>query len=305
MNKPEEQDGLFQGGSEKTSALKKETPKIEQPKANEKPTTSTPPVAQEPVAKLPAVPSSWTQSLQIAQQRMKSQNIWDEKRIMKELGFARGLLEKNQQLRECQPESILNALLQCCRLGMTLNPALKLAALVAYGKECNFMPQYQGLIAVLKEIKAVSSMKSIIVYQDEVNAGCFSYNPAEDKMLHEPIYAKTEAEQKKREIYGVYSVAVLPDGTREIYFMPEWMILKRKAASKSANSSYSPWVLWTEEMYQKTVIRRHFNFLVQVQHVESERLSAVLEHEDKLADYEDKSGNTNVGGRFAEYTTVD
>lgn len=296
-------DDLFQGDAPKEQ---QEQPKQEVAKAVQPVQQTQPPKSQEPAKPtLSTVPQNWTQSLQIAQSRMKQQNIWDEKRIMRELGFARGALEKNQQLRECSAESILNALLQCCRLGMTLNPALKLAALVAYGKECNFMMQYQGLIATLKEVNAVKSMKAVIVYQDEVDAGCFSYNPAEDKMLHDPIYAKTETEQKTRAIYGVYSVAVLPDGTREIYFMPEWMVLKRKAVSKSASSSYSPWNQWNEEMFQKTVIRRHFNFLAKVQHSESDKLSDILEHEDKLADYEDKSGNTNVGGRFAEYTTVD
>ena len=308
MSKQNEQDGLFQGGDEKSSAPKKESVKAtEQPKSTEKttPAAVAQPAAKE-AAKTPAVPTHWTQSLMVAQERMKAQNLWDEKRIMKELGFARGLLEKSSQLRECQPESILQALLQCCRLGMTLNPALKLAALVAYGKDCQFMPQYQGLIALLKEIGAVSSMKAILVYEDEVTAGCFSYDPSADKITHDPIYAKTESEQKARAIYGVYSVAVLPDGTREILFMPEWQVLKRKAVSKAAGSSYSTWNQWTEEMYQKTVIRRHFNFLVQLQTSEDERISAVLEHEDKIADYEDKgnNGNSRLGGQFADYTTV-
>lgn len=274
-----EKDGLF--GGEKAP----QQPQQVTPKTQAQPTpANTAPEQVAPTAPPRQELRTWKDSLAVAQSHLTRQNAWDSRKIGREIGFATGIISKSTELQGCSPQTILQALLQCSRLDLTLNPVMKLTALIAYGKECKLEVQYQGLLGILKDVGAVKNMRAHLVYKDEVESGLFKYDPVENKLFHDPIFVGSEAEQNKREIYGVYSVAILPDGQKDILFMENWKVEKRRAVSKSAGSQYSPWQKWRDEMYQKTVIRRHFNFLITLSNKENERLSNLIEYLDSDTD---------------------
>lgn len=194
-----------------------------------------------------------------------------------EMGFAAQLIQQNDKLQSCSPDSIINAVINVARTGITLNPVMKLAHLVPRNGQCVLDFDYKGLVKILKDNKCLKDLRAVIVYDDEKFAE--SNNPTVAH-VHEIKYAETEEEQKKRKYKGVYCIAFLTDNTT-IYtqFTPYWEILKAENVSQSKNSSYSPWKNWREEMIKKTKIRKDFKTLVSGS--PSEKVSAAIEIEDK------------------------
>ncbi len=194
-----------------------------------------------------------------------------------ELGFASMLIEGNDKLRLCDQASIVNAVINVARTGITLNPILKLAHLVPRGGKCVLDFDYKGLIKILKDNNCIKDIQAIIVYGDE---NFQEANSPIEKPIHVKKYAKTEAEQKTREKLGVYCQVVLPDNT-VIYtpFTPGWEILKAKNVSPAAKSSYSPWQTWEEEMWKKTKLKKDFKTLISGS--PNEKVMAALEVEDQ------------------------
>jgi len=175
-----------------------------------------------------------------------------------ELGFAMQLFQNNAELQKCDPQSILNAVVNVARTSITLNPVMRLAYLVPRNKKCVLEFSYMGLVALLRDNGCIKSISAHIVYEDEQ----FEYDVAENKIYHKPTFAKTEAEHNKREIIGCYSRATLPNGENVFEFMPMWEIEKVKRNSLGSDSKYSAWQTWRDEMIKKSVIKRHFKMLI-------------------------------------------
>jgi recombination protein RecT len=175
-----------------------------------------------------------------------------------ELGFAMQLFQNSSELQKCDPQSILNAVVNVARTSITLNPVMRLAYLVPRNKKCVLEFSYMGLVALLRDNGCIKSISAHIVYEDEQ----FEYDVAENKIYHKPTFAKTEAEHNKREIIGCYSRATLPNGENVFEFMPMWEIEKVKRNSLGSDSKYSAWQTWRDEMIKKSVIKRHFKMLI-------------------------------------------
>lgn len=203
-----------------------------------------------------------------------------------ELGFASMLLEGNEKLRGCSKESIVNAVINVARCGITLNPVLKLAYLVPRANKCVLDFSYMGLVKVLKDNNCIKDIQAIIVYEDEKFE---ESNSPVIAPVHEKKYAKTEDEQKKRICKGVYSQVLLPDNT-VIYtpFMPYWEILKTEKVSPASSTNYSPWKTWREEMIKKSKIKRDFKTLISGN--PDAKLAATLELEEQNLEMNYKPG---------------
>lgn len=198
--------------------------------------------------------------------------------VKKEMGYALQLIRGNELLQKCTPESIKDAVLNVARTGITLNPILKLAYLVPRKGKCVLDFDYKGLIKVLKDQGAVKDIRGYIVYEDEEFIE--STNPIQGHH-HVISRAETEADQQKRKVKGVYSVAVLPDNTViTTELMPYWQVLKVEKTSQSASSTYSPWKNWRESMIIKTKIRSDFKFLMNDNIKNNEAIQKVIEIED-------------------------
>jgi recombination protein RecT len=193
------------------------------------------------------------------------------------MGFAAMLIEGNDKLRQCDPGSIMNAVINVARTGITLNPVLKLAHLVPRGGKCVLDFDYKGLVKVLKDNGCIKHIDAIIVYEDETFS---ESNSPVVAPIHQVKYAKTEEDQKKRIYSGVYSRVLLPDNT-VIYtsFMPYWEILKVEKVSPASSSQYSPWKTWRSEMVKKTKIKRDFKTLISGK--PNEKVLAALEVEEQ------------------------
>jgi recombination protein RecT len=200
-------------------------------------------------------PNVWMQSLTNAYTKFEAIN---PEKAKSELGFAMQLFQKSASLQKCDPQSILNAVVNVARTSITLNPVMRLAYLIPRKNQCTLEFSYMGLVAMLRDNGCIKSISAHIVYADEE----FDYDIASNKIYHKPIFAKTEKEHNEREMIGCYSRATLPNGEIVYEFMPMWEIEKVKRMSEGSDSKYSAWQTWRDEMIKKSVIKRHFKMLI-------------------------------------------
>ena len=199
----------------------------------------------------------WEQSLGKAFQKFQTIN---PDKAMIELSFAKQIFESNNYLQRCEPQSVMNAVLNVARTSITLNPIMKLAYLIPRKNKCVLEFSYMGLVSLLKDNNCIKNISAHIVYEDED----FRFNVAENKIEHIPNYAKSEEEHNSRKVFGAYSRAVLPTNEIVYEFMPFWELEKIKNTSEGSSNKYSAWNNWADEMYKKSVIKRHFKTLISV-----------------------------------------
>jgi recombination protein RecT len=216
--------------------------------------------------------TNWKSSLKEAHGKFVAIN---PEKAQSELGFAMQIFQNSPTLQGCDPQSILNAVVNVARTSVTLNPVMRLAYLVPRKGKCVLDFSYMGLVAMLRDNNCIKSISAHIVYEDED----FDYDVAYNKITHKPRYAKTEEEHKSRERIGCYSRATLPNGEVVFEFMPMWEIEKVKRLSEGSSSKYSAWQTWEEEMIKKVVIKRHFKMLISGN--PSEALSTALQIENE------------------------
>jgi phage RecT family recombinase len=195
-------------------------------------------------------------------------------RAISELGFAMQIFQNSEALQKCDPQSIINAVVNVARTSVTLNPVMRLAYLVPRKGKCVLDFSYMGLVAILRDNNCIKSMSAHIPYEDED----FDFDMAYNKITHRPRFAKTEEEHNLRSRIGCYSRATLPNGEVVFEFMPMWEIEKVKRLSEGSGSKYSAWQTWEEEMIKKVVIKRHFKMLISIN--PSEALATALQIEN-------------------------
>jgi recombination protein RecT len=223
--------------------------------------------------------TNWKSSLKEAHSKFVAIN---PEKAQSELGFAMQIFQNSPTLQGCDPQSILNAVVNVARTSVTLNPVMRLAYLVPRKGKCVLDFSYMGLVAMLRDNNCIKSISAHIVYEDEE----FDYDVAYNKISHKPSYAKTEEQHKSRGRIGCYSRATLPNGEVVFEFMPMWEIEKVKRLSEGSSSKYSAWQTWEEEMIKKVVIKRHFKMLISGN--PSEALATALQVENE--------NNSLIGG---------
>lgn len=156
------------------------------------------------------------------------------------------------KLGECDPRSVFAAVIQASQLG--LEPGLLgQAYLIPYGKQCNLIPGYQGLIELARRSGKITSLYAHVVRENDE----FEYSLGLDKtIMHKPLMD----EDGRGEIIAAYAVAKLADGGVEFEVMSRGQIEKIMRATQSKGNS-GPWKDHFEEMCRKTVIRRLFKWL--------------------------------------------
>jgi recombination protein RecT len=163
--------------------------------------------------------------------------------------LAQGVLRRDKQLAQLaqrNPGSLMQALLECARLGH--EPGTESFYLVPMGGEIEGWEGYRGVIERMYRAGAVVSVKAEIVKANDH----FRYQPHMDKPEHEVDWFGDRGA-----ILGAYSYAEMRDGsTSKVVVINQEYIAKVKAQSKGSNSPSSPWQKWPDAMVLKTVIHR-------------------------------------------------
>jgi phage RecT family recombinase len=241
--------------------------------------------------------SVWVQSLTNAYNKFEAIN---PEKAKTELGFAKQLFQNNLELQKCEPQSILDAIVNVARTSVTLNPVMRLAYLIPRKRDgvfkCNLEFSYMGLVAMLRDYGCIKSISAHIVYADEE----FEYEISENKIKHRPKFAKSEKEHNNREIIGCYSRATLLNNDIVYEFMPMWEIMKIKSKSVGSNSEKSAWNTWRDEMIKKSVIKRHFKLLISLNphEVLTEALTIETENNPLIDDFNSDKQTYSISTAF-------
>lgn len=166
-------------------------------------------------------------------------------------------IQRTPKLLECDPISLVGAIIQSSQLGLEPDGILGHAYLVPFRNtkmnrmEVQFIPGYKGLIDLARRSGQVVSIGSHVVYSNEKFELKFGFD---ETIQHEPLPPSKRGERK-----GVYAVARLKDGSAHFEFLWAEEVEAIKNTSKAKN--FGPWKTHEEEMWRKTAIRRLVKYL--------------------------------------------
>ena len=178
----------------------------------------------------------------------------DERLLTNSLYYLTEETKNNKQLGsaiQANPVKFAIYLKNLIKLGVDISQ--RQAYFLPYGNEITSVLDYKTLMALIKKHTNVKSIDAQLVYENE------TFHVEQGKVVEHrqnPFASKDE----KGDIIGAYSVFTLDDNTKDYYFASLEEIKKVKECSKSANSKYSQWHNWYEEMIKKTVIRKGMKF---------------------------------------------
>lgn len=178
----------------------------------------------------------------------------DERLLTNSLYYLNEETKNNKQLGsaiQANPVKFAIYLKNLITLGVDISQ--RQAYFLPYGNEITSVLDYKTLMALIKKHTNVKSIDAQLVYENEV------FHVEQGKVVEHrqnPFASKDE----KGKLVGAYSVFTLDDNTKDYYFASLDEINKVKECSKSANSKYSPWNNWFDEMVKKTVIRKGMKF---------------------------------------------
>lgn len=160
-------------------------------------------------------------------------------------------VQRNPDLLDCTPESLMGAIIQSAQLGLEPDGVLGHSYLVPYGKVCTFIPGYKGLMVLARRSGEISTIMAEVVHSKDV----FEYELGLNaKLKHIPT-----DEEDEGAFIAAYAVAKLKDGGVQFVVMRKTAIDKIRKRSAAANKG--PWVSDYEEMSKKTVLRRLCKYL--------------------------------------------
>jgi phage RecT family recombinase len=157
---------------------------------------------------------------------------------------------KNPRLQQCNPRTIIAAVMQGAQLGLEFGPSLGQAFLVPYGSECTFQIGYRGLVALVLRSGEIKKMEARAVYEGDQFEYEFGLEP---KLTHKPC-------GDSGKLTHVYCVAILADGTPQFDVMTRHQVEEiRDKYSKAKDKD--AWAKSFDEMAKKTVVRRIIKML--------------------------------------------
>lgn len=161
-------------------------------------------------------------------------------------------ISKTPKLQECTQTSVLQSIMTAAQLGLDVGGALGHAYMVPYGRECQLIIGYRGMIDLARRSGQIVSIEARIVWTNDE----FEVDYAIDgvKLRHRPALDKEPGTLRL-----VYGIAVLRDGGTQFELMTRAQIDAIRKRSRSSNNG--PWVTDYEEMARKTVVKRLFKYL--------------------------------------------
>lgn len=201
----------------------------------------------------------------------------DERMVWaKESQFAIQLFQNNDYLAKVafqNQTSTQNAIINVAAIGISLNPAQKLAYLVPRKGAICLDISYMGLMHIAQQSGAIKWCQSAIVRRNDQ----FRREGLDKPPIH--IYNDFDTEEQRGDIVGAYVTVKTDDGdylTHTMRIDAIYSIRDRSEAwkkYKSDNSKKCPWVTDEEQMILKTVVKQAAKYWPR-----RERLDAAIDH---------------------------
>jgi recombination protein RecT len=169
---------------------------------------------------------------------------------------ARTAVYRTPKLQECDPMTVVAAIVQASELGLEPVGSLGHGYLVprwnknARCMEATFLPGYRGLLELARRSGQIASVQARVVYEgDDFD---FEYG-MEPRVRHKPHLGKRGA------VVAAYATAKLKGGETalEVMSVEEIDLIRARSQSKD----FGPWVTDYSEMARKTVLRRLLKLL--------------------------------------------
>lgn len=160
-------------------------------------------------------------------------------------------INKQPGLLQCTQESLLACLMDCSQLGLEPDSTSGQAYLIPFKDKdkmiCTLIVGYRGLIDLAYRHSKVKSIRWHVVHEKDT----FEYEEGLEPKLK---FIPTESDDEGP-LTHAFAIAELEGGAKTWVVLNRKEVMKAKKASRSANSSYSPWTTFEEAMWAKTAVR--------------------------------------------------
>ena len=150
----------------------------------------------------------------------------------------------------CLSETIVDAMVQCARCGLSLSPQAGEAYLIPYKTTCTLMIGYRGYISLLYAC-GIRKVDVSLVYAGDK---CVITKGTDPKVTHELVFG---TDRTAKSVVGGYLIAVLHSGEKIVVEMDREYMDRIKACSKDSGI----WSKWPEAMMKKGIVRHAQNYL--------------------------------------------
>ena len=195
--------------------------------------------------------------------------------------LAQGLLRRDKNLArvaQANPGSFMAALLDCARLGH--DPGTEAYYLVPFGNEIQGIEGWRGKVERIYRAGAVASVKAEVVRMEDG----FRYDPA---TMDRPLHTIDWFGPDRGPLIGAYAYAVMKDrATSRVIVMSSAQIAEHRKVSRGSDSKNSPWTLWPEAMFLKTVVRELEKWVPSSNEFRMEQARAMAEYQRAAADHD-------------------
>ena len=177
-----------------------------------------------------------------------------------EADYAKSIIESNELLSKATEDSVRQSLMSCAMVGLSLNPSLGFAYLVPYNNqdkqviECTLSVSYKGMMNIVERSDEIQWVKAKVVYENEP----FEYLEGTTTTISHKIIRE---HTKRGKMIGAYCIAKLKNNDLAVEYMDEEQIARVKSKAKTNTTKVSsPWVMFPEEMWKKSVVRRAWKY---------------------------------------------
>ena len=175
----------------------------------------------------------------------------DAQRVIR---LARLAIVRNPDLLNCTPISVVEAIMTASQLGLEIASPIGGAHLVPFGKVCQMIPDYRGLIRLALRKGDVRKLVAREVYEGDV---FHIIQGTREDIEHVPqLGGEARADE---DITGFYAVATLADAITVHEYAPRGDVDKIRARSKAG--SKGPWGTDYAAMGKKTLVKRVLKWL--------------------------------------------
>ncbi len=178
----------------------------------------------------------------------------------KESQFAIQAFQKNDSLAKtamANPTSAQNAIINVAAIGITLNPAAKLAYLVPRDGGVHLDISYMGLLHLAQVSGAIEWGQAKLVYANDT----YESNGLDKAPTH-----KYNAFGERGSVIGGYCTVKTRQGD---YLTDEMSLAEIKQVESTSKAKNGPWKNWWEEMARKTIVKRAAKYWPRVERVDS------------------------------------
>ena len=178
----------------------------------------------------------------------------------KESQFAIQSFQKNDFLAKtamANPTSAQNAIINVAAIGITLNPAAKLAYLVPRDGGVHLDISYMGLLHLAQVSGAIQWGQCKLVYANDT----YESNGLDKAPTH-----KYNAFGERGSVVGGYCTVKTQQGD---YLTDEMSLAEIKQVENTSKAKNGPWKNWWEEMARKTIVKRAAKYWPRVERVDN------------------------------------